>query len=64
MTTTPNKPIESPCVLICQLDLESGWCAGCGRTRHEIAMWRSYTDAERTEVMTELPARMREKGWS
>ena len=50
--------IESPCKLICQLELTSGLCLGCGRSREEIARWTQYTDAQRTEIMRQLDARM------
>ena len=53
-------PVKSPCILVCQLDLKSGLCAGCGRSRGEIAQWSRFTDAERETVMAELPARMAE----
>ena len=51
-------PVETPCILVCQLDLESGLCAGCGRSREEIARWSRYTPDHRREVMAALPARM------
>lgn len=50
--------IESPCILVCSIDKETGLCLGCGRTRNEIAGWISYSDEERRLVMTKLPARM------
>jgi uncharacterized protein len=50
--------IESPCVNICTLDARSGICLGCGRTVDEIARWTAITPAERTRVMSELPARL------
>jgi predicted Fe-S protein YdhL (DUF1289 family) len=50
--------IESPCVKICTLDARSGICLGCGRTIDEIARWTAMNAAERSRVMTELPARM------
>ena len=50
--------IESPCVNICTLDARSGLCFGCGRSIDEIARWSAMTAAERSRVMTELPARM------
>ena len=50
--------IESPCVKICTLDARSGLCLGCGRTIDEIARWTAMTAAERTRVMSELPARL------
>lgn len=50
--------IESPCVDICVMDGETGWCLGCGRTIDEIAMWGETSPEARTAVMAELPARM------
>ena len=50
------KPLKSPCVDICVLDL-NGECKGCRRTTQEIASWRSYNDAERDAVLAQLPAR-------
>ncbi|RXZ35589.1 DUF1289 domain-containing protein [Sphingomonas desiccabilis] len=49
--------VESPCVLVCTLDLESGWCFGCGRTREEIADWTRMSADERNSVMAVLPER-------
>ena len=54
--------IKSPCVLICQLDLKSGLCAGCGRNKEEIRYWMRYTDEEREAIMEGLPARMEAVG--
>lgn len=50
--------IESPCKLICELDLEQGLCTGCGRTREEIATWTRISRVERAFVMTQLSARL------
>jgi predicted Fe-S protein YdhL (DUF1289 family) len=50
--------IESPCILICSIDMKTGYCFGCGRTRDEIAAWIAMTPDERRAVMAELPARL------
>lgn len=50
--------IESPCILVCAIDLATGYCFGCGRTRDEIAAWLTMTAAERRAVTAELPARL------
>ena len=62
MTLQLGPEIKSPCVLICQLDLQSGLCAGCGRSKEEIRHWLRYTDAERDAVMGKLAARMKAAG--
>lgn len=53
----PPVGIESPCVLVCTLDLETGWCFGCGRTREEIAGWTAMTAEDRDAVLAALPQR-------
>lgn len=50
--------IDSPCILVCSIDLNTGYCFGCGRTRAEIASWIGMTKAERRAVMEALPARL------
>jgi len=51
-------PIETPCILICVIDMESGWCHGCGRTREEIASWSLLTSEQRRTTMESLPERI------
>ncbi len=49
--------IKSPCVSICSVNPATRHCDGCARTLKEIAQWSRMTDAERAEVMADLPAR-------
>jgi predicted Fe-S protein YdhL (DUF1289 family) len=55
---TIPSPIESPCDKVCTLEPTSGLCFGCGRTLAEIERWATYSDGERTRIMTELPDRL------
>lgn len=50
--------MQSPCILICQIDDKTGYCFGCGRTRGEITGWVDYSDAERSAIMAVLPSRL------
>ncbi|MET3660139.1 DUF1289 domain-containing protein [Aquamicrobium ahrensii] len=50
--------IESPCILVCSIDLKTGYCFGCGRTRDEISDWISMTSQQRREIMGQLAARL------
>lgn len=50
--------IESPCILVCSIDMKTGFCFGCGRTREEIAGWIDMTPQMRLAVMALLPARL------
>jgi len=57
-TGTSMTAIESPCILVCSIDMKTGYCFGCGRTREEIGAWMTMTPETRREVMEELPARL------
>ena len=50
--------IETPCVKVCVVDPDSGYCIGCGRTRTEIASWLDIDAGERRAVMDTLPQRL------
>lgn len=50
--------MESPCILVCSIDMNTGYCFGCGRTGDEIGAWTRYSDAERRAIMAALPARL------
>ena len=51
------KPLDSPCIDICQLDPRTRLCIGCRRTIDEIAAWGSLSPADRRRVLDQLPAR-------
>jgi uncharacterized protein len=55
----PPKP-SSPCTKVCVLDARTGLCRGCGRTRDEIALWGSLSEAQRLAIMAGLEARLRD----
>lgn len=54
----PPRQRHSPCVGVCKIDDDTGFCLGCGRTRTEVAAWLSLTDATRNEVWAKLPERL------
>jgi predicted Fe-S protein YdhL (DUF1289 family) len=49
--------MNSPCIKFCQIDQETGLCAGCLRSLDEIAGWTSFTEEQRAEIMSEIPTR-------
>lgn len=51
------RPVVSPCIQVCVVDGPTGLCLGCYRTLSEIGGWSALDDAQRTEIMAELPAR-------
>lgn len=56
-TAGPPKSIATPCVRVCMVDGASGLCMGCFRTMAEIAGWTKLSDAERAQLMIDLPTR-------
>ncbi|KAB2699137.1 DUF1289 domain-containing protein [Ochrobactrum sp. GPK 3] len=49
--------IKSPCILICTMDAETGFCLGCARTLDEITRWSRMTAEEQITVLSLLPDR-------
>jgi uncharacterized protein len=49
--------MESPCVKVCVINPDNGYCEGCARTIKEIAQWSRYTAQDRSRVMIELEDR-------
>ncbi|MGI9513304.1 MAG: DUF1289 domain-containing protein [Anderseniella sp.] len=58
MNDRTNPEIQSPCVQLCVIEPDSGFCMGCGRTRDEIASWISLSPAERQTVIGQLGQRL------
>jgi uncharacterized protein len=58
MNAPDSQDIETPCVKLCVVDPDSGFCIGCGRTPAEIGGWIAMTATERREVMAKLDQRM------
>ena len=48
---------ESPCVKLCKIDAQTGFCIGCARTMAEIAGWSSASEVERKRILSALPER-------
>ncbi len=53
-----SEPISSPCIKVCAIDGQTGWCLGCGRALDEIAGWVAMGETGRNRVESELPRRM------
>ena len=49
--------METPCIDICKINQEIGYCIGCGRSNDEIGRWSTMTDGERRAIMIELESR-------
>ena len=47
----------SPCIGICTIDRNSGFCLGCKRTIEEVGRWMTIDDPERQRILDQLPDR-------
>lgn len=48
----------SPCIGVCTLDEQTGWCMGCGRSGDEIAAWQTMSPDEQNACWDELEDRL------
>ncbi len=55
---TTASAVLSPCVGVCALDEQTGWCMGCGRSADEIAAWQTMNPDEQKACWDELEARL------
>lgn len=58
MNADPLSIIETPCIKICVVDPDTGFCIGCGRTRTEIGDWLAMAAEDRRTIMRQLPERV------
>lgn len=58
MNAFATLEIETPCIKVCVVDPETGFCIGCGRTPMEIGGWLDYSADQRRRVMAGLPDRL------
>ena len=48
----------SPCISVCQMDVDTGWCIGCLRTIEEIGAWAGNSDQDKREVWQRIGQRL------
>ena len=49
--------VKSPCIAVCKIDYESGYCIGCNRTIEEITNWGSFNDSQKKKILTEVKSK-------
>ncbi len=49
--------VMSPCINVCVIDADSGYCLGCRRTREEIERWPAMSAQEQRALLERLAAR-------
>ena len=51
------SPVPSPCVSLCKMNPDTGFCDGCLRTIDEIVAWSRADDAYKRSVWTAIRER-------
>ena len=51
------QDVPSPCISVCRIDADTGFCEGCLRTIEEIAGWGARDDASRRAVWRAIELR-------
>jgi predicted Fe-S protein YdhL (DUF1289 family) len=49
--------VASPCIDVCRMNADTGFCDGCFRTIDEIASWSAYDDNAKRAVLTRVESR-------
>ena len=58
MKPTPfTGTVRSPCVSICRIEPDTGYCVGCHRTIEEIADWAMMSDERKRSVWQQIGLR-------
>ena len=53
----PYAP-PSPCISVCQMDEQTGWCVGCLRSIEEIGAWSTNTNQDKHAVWQRIGERL------
>jgi len=54
-----RKIITSPCIKICRIDENNGYCIGCYRSLSEITGWPKFKTSEKIMINLKLYKRKR-----
>lgn len=60
MSDSVKDSVASPCIGVCTVDEDSGFCLGCARSLQEVTRWRKLSAEQKNAVVAVLPARKKE----
>lgn len=49
--------LSSPCINICRMDADTGWCEGCQRSLDEIAGWSRASEDDKRRILAAVTER-------
>ena len=50
--------VPSPCMSVCRVDAQTGWCEGCRRTLEEVADWGRLDDGGKRVIWALIEQRL------
>ena len=50
--------VPSPCISVCRMNEQSGWCEGCYRTVEELRQWGGASEQTRRAVWARIEQRI------
>ena len=57
MSKKKQIKILSPCIGVCELDIDDNFCIGCFRSTDEIAKWPLLDNQKALEIMEDIKKR-------
>ena len=57
MAHADGRPLPSPCVNVCRMSEQAGWCEGCFRRREEIGGWGSKSEDDKWAIWLQIQQR-------
>lgn len=57
MDAMEEERVASPCIRVCRMNEEHGFCEGCFRSLEEIYAWREADNGRRQDILEQSRAR-------
>ena len=56
--TSPGATVPSPCISVCHMSADTGWCEGCWRSLDEIGGWGQTSNESKRVVWSRIAQRI------
>ena len=54
----PTQVVPSPCISVCHMSSDTGWCEGCWRSLDEIGLWGQTDNEGKRAVWSRIAQRI------
>ena len=55
---SPSATVPSPCISVCHMSTDTGWCEGCWRSLDEIGGWGQTSNESKRVVWSRIAQRI------